>query len=84
MENRAEITEKIQLVLESIRPYLQMDGGDIKLISVSDEGIVEVEFLGACNGCPISPMTLRAGVERAIMNEVPDVKRIESVHVFGN
>ncbi len=83
MENLAEVTKKIQLVLEKIRPYLQIDKGDIKLVSVSDDGFVEVEFLGACDGCAISPMTLRAGVERAIMQEVPEIKRVESVHVFG-
>lgn len=81
MENLAEITQKIQTVLKKVRPYLQKDGGDIKLISVKEDGIVEVELLGACNGCAMSPMTLRAGIERAIMFEVPEIKRIECVNM---
>ncbi len=79
MENLAEVTSKIQTVLEHIRPYLQKDGGDVELINVSDDGIVEVRLIGACDTCAMRPMTLRAGIERAIMHEVPEIKRIESV-----
>ena len=78
MENLAEIEKKIQMVLEHVRPYLKIDMGDIKLVSVSEDGIVKVEFLGACKDCAMSPMTLRAGIERAILHEVPGIKRIES------
>jgi Fe-S cluster biogenesis protein NfuA len=80
MENLSEVKEKVQLVLEHIRPYLQIDGGDVKLINVTDDGIVEVKLLGACENCAMSPMTLRAGIERAIMHEVPEIIRIESIH----
>ncbi len=79
MENLVEVTSKIQTVLEHIRPYLQKDGGDVELINVSDDGIVEVRLIGACDTCAMRPMTLRAGIERAIMHEVPEIKRIESV-----
>jgi Fe-S cluster biogenesis protein NfuA len=79
MENPAEVKTRVNLVLEHIRPYLQKDGGDVELVSVSEEGIVEVRLLGACSSCAMRPMTLRAGIERAIMHEVPEVKRIESV-----
>ncbi len=79
MENLAGVTSKIQTVLEHIRPYLQKDGGDVELINVSDDGIVEVRLIGACDTCAMRPMTLRAGIERAIMHEVPEIKRIESV-----
>ena len=79
MENLAEVISKIQTVLEHIRPYLQKDGGDVELINVSDDGIVEVRLIGACDTCAVRPMTLRAGIERAIMHEVPEIKRIESV-----
>lgn len=80
MENPAEIKHKIQLVLEHIRPYLKIDGGDVELVNVTDDGIVEVKLIGACEDCAMRPMTLRAGIERAIMHEVPEVKRIESVN----
>ncbi len=76
-EKTAEIETKINSILERIRPYLQIDGGDVILDRVSDEGIVELKLLGACNTCPLRPMTLRAGIERALMNEIPEIKRIE-------
>lgn len=71
--------EQIEKVLVKVRPYLQMDGGDVEVVNVTDENIIEVRLLGACNGCPISQMTLRAGIERAIMSEFPEVKRVENV-----
>jgi Fe-S cluster biogenesis protein NfuA len=70
---------EIQKALNSIRPYLQADNGDVELIDVSDDGIVKVRLLGSCQDCPLSVMTLRAGIEKAIMKEVPSVRRIESV-----
>ena len=80
MENLAEVKSKVQVVLEHIRPYLQKDGGDVELMNVSDDGIVEVKLIGACDTCAMRTMTLRAGIERAIMHEVPEIKRIEAVN----
>lgn len=71
--------DEIQKALNNIRPYLQADNGDIELVDVSADGIVKVKLLGACQDCPLSVMTLRAGIERAIMREVPSVRRIEAV-----
>jgi Fe-S cluster biogenesis protein NfuA len=70
---------EIQKALNNIRPYLQADNGDVELVEVSEDGIVKVRLTGSCKICPLSVMTLRAGIERAIMNEVPAVKRIEAV-----
>lgn len=70
--------EKVAKVLESIRPGLQMDGGDIELVSVED-GVVKVRLLGACAGCPMSMMTLQMGVERTLKREIPEVVRVEAV-----
>ena len=72
---RARILEE----LETLRPYLQEDGGDIAFVDLTPERIVEVEFLGACSTCSLSPMTLRAGIERALMLRIPGLKRIELV-----
>ncbi|MFC2085224.1 NifU family protein [Bacteroidota bacterium] len=74
-----EITDKVNKALEIIRPYLKADGGDVELVKISEDGIVEVRLMGACVGCPMSQMTLRAGVERALMREVPEIKRVEAV-----
>jgi Fe-S cluster biogenesis protein NfuA len=71
---------EVQKALNNIRPYLQADNGDVELVDISEDGIVKVRLLGACEICPLSIMTLRAGIERAIMREVPAVKRIEAVN----
>lgn len=70
---------EVQKALNNIRPYLQSDNGDVELVDVSEDGIVKVRLLGACEICPLSVLTLRAGIERAIMKEVPSVRRIEAV-----
>ncbi|MCK5456318.1 MAG: NifU family protein [Melioribacteraceae bacterium] len=71
--------EKVENALESVRPYLVADGGDVELVGINDDGIVEVRLTGACVGCPMSQMTLRAGIERALMRDVPEIKRVEAV-----
>jgi Fe-S cluster biogenesis protein NfuA len=74
-----DLKEKVLQALESIRPYLKADGGDVELVKVTPEGIVEVKLTGACSDCPMSQMTLRAGVERALIREVPGIRRVEAV-----
>ncbi|NCQ18920.1 MAG: hypothetical protein COZ80_06945 [Ignavibacteria bacterium CG_4_8_14_3_um_filter_37_9] len=71
--------ERIKKALDNVRPYLQADGGDVELVNVSKDGIVQVKLLGACSACPMSQMTLRAGVERALIREVPGIRRVEAV-----
>jgi Fe-S cluster biogenesis protein NfuA len=71
--------EKVLTMLEVVRPYLQSDGGDVELVDVTSDGIVVVRLVGACATCPMSIMTLRAGIERALMREIPDVRRVEAV-----
>lgn len=71
--------ERIQAAIEKIRPMLKADGGDVELVGVSDDGIVQVRLQGACSGCPMSQMTLKNGIERVIKQEVPEVKSVESV-----
>ena len=65
--------------IDAIRPALQADGGDIVFQSIDDAGIVYVELVGACGTCPVSTMTLKAGVERIIMDRVPGVSAVEAV-----
>jgi Fe-S cluster biogenesis protein NfuA len=75
-----QLRKKILSVLEGIRPCLQIDGGDIELADLSEDGFVRLRFLGACSTCPLSSMTLRAGVERTLMLALPEVKRVEQVN----
>ena len=70
--------ERVEQVINRIRPAVQMDGGDIELIEVVD-GLVKLRLVGACHGCPSSMMTLQAGIERAIRAEVPEIVGVEAV-----
>jgi len=72
--------EEILKALESIRPFLQADNGDVELVEVSEDGIVKVRFIGDCENCPMSTMTLRAGIERALLQAIPQIRRIESIN----
>ncbi len=78
--NNTQLRERILSSLDKIRPYLKADGGDIELVNVTPEGIVEVRLTGACGSCPMSQMTLRAGVERALIRDVPGIRRVEAVN----
>ena len=81
MEEKSIISlrERVEQALQLCKPYLQADGGDVQLMNISDDGIVELMFQGTCVICPMSPMTLRAGLERAILRAAPEVKRVEAI-----
>jgi Fe-S cluster biogenesis protein NfuA len=70
--------EKVEQALATIRPSLQADGGDVQLVSVED-GVVKVRLKGACHGCPMAQMTLKAGIERNLKQMVPEVKQVVEV-----
>jgi Thioredoxin-like proteins and domains len=80
--------EQIESVLEKVKPFLKIDGGDVEFAGIKDfldpttnteKKIIEVRFLGACHGCPLNLMTLRAGIERALISSIPVVHRVEAV-----
>ena len=71
--------QTIEASIERLRIFLAIDGGDVQLVRVTDSGIVEVRLLGSCAGCPMSSMTLRAGIERSLMIQHPEVRRVEQV-----
>ena len=75
------LRENVLKALDSMRPFLQSDNGDIELIEITDDAIIKVKLTGACSVCPMSQMTLRAGVERALMRQVPGIKRVEAVNI---
>ncbi len=68
--------EKVQGVIDLIRPAVQADGGDIELVDVNPAGVVRIRFHGACNGCPSSTMTLQMGIERNVRDRVPEVTQV--------
>ncbi len=79
MTSSLPVEDRINGSLESIRPFLRADGGDVELIRFRPEGIAELRWIGTCKICPMSRMTLRAGIERTLMHDVPEIKRVESV-----
>ncbi len=73
------ILERVQDALEEIRPYLQADGGDISIVEITDDNIVKVQLMGACDGCPMSAQTMKNGVELVIKTKVPEIKEVVAI-----
>lgn len=73
------MNEKVQKVLDMIRPRLQADGGDVELVEVGEDGIVKVRLTGACGGCPFATMTLKNGIEAVLKRQLPEVKAVQAV-----
>ncbi len=80
--NPEALALKIETSLDSIRPYLQADGGDVKINEVTPEGVVRLEFVGNCGNCSMSTMTFKAGVEAAIKRDAPEVTGIEVINLI--
>jgi Fe-S cluster biogenesis protein NfuA len=71
--------EQVETALNKVRPMLQRDGGDVELVDVTDDGVVQVRLTGACGGCPMSTMTLKNGIERILKEQVPSVTQVIAV-----
>lgn len=78
-ETQTTVRERVQGVINLIRPSVQADGGDIELVNVADDGEVQIRFHGACHGCPSSNLTLHMGIERNLRDRVPEVTRVVPV-----
>jgi len=76
-----ELLERLETALDSIRPYLETDGGNVRIIDVSDDMVLSLELLGTCGTCPMSTMTLKAGVEEAVKKAVPEIKAVTAVNL---
>ena len=77
--NEVELKNNVNVVIEQLRPYLKNDGGDMELIEITDDKIVRVRLLGACQYCTISPVTLKAGLEESLKVSVPEILGVEAV-----
>jgi len=77
--NSTETHEQVKTFLEQIRPAVQEDGGDVELVDITEDGMVQIRFHGACVGCPSQTMTLQSGIERNLLERVPQVKGVETV-----
>ena len=72
--------EKVKEVIDKIRPGLQADGGDVEILNISDDGVVEVKLQGACAGCPMSTFTIKNGIEKTLKQEIPEVTEVKAVN----
>ena len=79
IDNKQELKEKVEKVIDQIRPFLQADGGDIRFVDITDDYIVNVELQGTCGSCPYSRMTLKSGVETAVIKAIPEIKGVEEI-----
>ena len=77
-----ELIDRIEASLDSIRPYLETDGGNVRILEITKDKILKLEFMGNCGTCPMSTMTFKAGVEEAILRSVPEIKAIEVVNLM--
>lgn len=75
-----DLLERVDKALDAIRPYLEADGGNVKILEITSENTVILELLGSCSSCPMSMMTLKAGVEQAIIKDVPEIKSVIAVN----
>ncbi|WP_243635854.1 NifU family protein [Hymenobacter edaphi] len=71
---------RIEQALDGIRPYLEADGGNVRVLDITDDMVLRLELLGACGTCPMSPMTLKAGVEESVKRAVPEIRSVEAVN----
>lgn len=81
MMTKEELKTKVENVLDQVRPYLQQDGGDLKLIEITDDNVVNVELTGACSSCAFSTMTLKNGVEATLKKVLPEIKEVVAVNM---
>lgn len=79
--SKEELTKKVENILEQVRPYLQQDGGDIRFVELTDDGVVNVELTGACGACPFSTMTLKNGVEATMIRAIPEIKEVVAINL---
>jgi len=79
---KQELIDRIEEALNSLRPFLEADGGNVSLLEVTDDNIVRIEFQGACKSCSMNVMTFKAGIEDAIRRAVPEIKSVEAVNMI--
>ena len=74
------LQERLDQALDTIRPYLEADGGDMKVVGLTKNMVLKIELLGTCSSCSMSAMTLKAGVEQAVLKAVPEIKAVEAIN----
>lgn len=75
------LLERVEAALDSIRPYLEADGGNVSIEEITPDNVVKLKLLGSCGSCPMSIMTLKAGIEQAIQKAVPEITAVEALNI---
>ena len=83
IEDRSLLIEKVNKALNDIRPFLEVDGGNIEVVDVTDDMVVKVKWLGMCESCSMSSMTMKAGIEQAIKSKLPEINSVIAVNGFS-
>lgn len=80
VEEKSKLIEQIDAALDNVRPHLKVDGGNVEVVDVTEDNIVQIKWLGNCEGCSMSSMTMRAGIEQAIKNKLPHIAGVEAIN----
>jgi Fe-S cluster biogenesis protein NfuA len=80
-EQRTDLETKVDRALDDIRPYIHSHGGEVNVLEITGEGVARLQMVGSCNGCPMSMLTMRLGIERLLADKVPELKGAEAVFV---
>ena len=81
MGNINDLMNQADKALDTMRPYLAKDGGDLEILELTNDMILKIKLLGSCETCPMSAMTLRAGIEQAVIKAVPEIKAVEAINI---
>jgi Fe-S cluster biogenesis protein NfuA len=82
LEDKSLLFEKINLALNDVRPFLKVDGGDVELVDVTDDMTVQIRWMGMCENCSMSAMTMKAGIEQAIKSKLPEITSVVAVNGY--
>ena len=80
LENKAALLEKIDAALNDVRPFLRVDGGDVEVVDITDDMVVQVKWMGMCQNCSMSVMTMKAGIEQAIKSKMPEINSVVAIN----
>ena len=84
IKNKKVVLEKVDIGLAKVRPFLNSDGGDVKVVNLSDDGVLTLEFLGNCSSCSMSNMTFKSGIEENILQEAPEITSVQVTNLASN
>ena len=81
MSDHENLLQRVEEALDTIRPYLLADAGNVSIVEITEEKVLKIKLLGSCESCPISIMTLKAGIEQAVKKAVPEIKAVEAINI---